>query len=58
MHQKKQLADEGRLLEDGTPADTSFLEVHEVFGARPWTPRCALCRPRPAPAGQWWSSPV
>lgn len=58
MYQRKQLADEGRLLEDGTHGDTNFLEVHEASGARPWTPHHALCRPRHLTAGQWSSSLV
>lgn len=41
MHQRKQLADEDRLLEDGTHADTNFLEEHEASGARPWPPHRA-----------------
>lgn len=58
MYQRKQLADEGRLLEDATHADASFLEEHEAPGARPRAPCRALCRPRDVPAGQWLSSPL
>lgn len=37
-YQRKQLAAEGRLLEDGPHADTHFLEAHEVSAAHPQTP--------------------
>lgn len=38
MYQRKQLAAEGRLLEDGPHADAHFLEAHKVSAACPQTP--------------------
>lgn len=55
-HQREQLADEGRLLEDRTHTDKFSGSTWSVWSSStnttPWEP----CSPRHVPAGQWWNS--